>query len=284
MSVAGFYDWLTRFQDWARMAGHDTGCRELTVHRRLRDDAGVPSGTTVHERLLAALRESGGTTDCPSVLDAGCGLGGTAFFVQASLGGRVVGITLSEGQRRRAADEAARRGVSDACHFVVRSYDSDLSDLLPQGADLVLAIESLAHAPQPAATIARLARRLRPGGCLVVVDDMPGDTLAVDDADFVGFRRGWMCPALATLDAIETAMRDSGLLVVPPVDLTPLVPLRPAPAVRWLIRVNQVAHAVTRFTPARTLVESFHGGLMLERLYARGQMRYRLVLGRRPMG
>lgn len=282
MNVAHFYDWLARFQDWARAAGHDTGREALTVHRRLRDGSGAPSGATVHTHLLAALHEAGGVAATPRVLDAGCGLGGTTFFLQAALGGEAVGITLSDGQRRRAAAEAARRGLSHSCRFAVRSYDDDLSDLLPSGADLVVAIESLAHAPDPAATLVRLAGHLRPGGSLVVVDDMPADALGRDDADFVGFRRGWMCAAIAPYSAVDAAMRAAGLHVAPPLDLTSLVTQRPAASRERLIRLNLAAQAVTRFTPARTLVESFHGGLMLERLYARGLMRYRLVIGRRP--
>lgn len=282
MNIPHFYDWLTRFQDWTRSVGHDTGRPEHTVHRRMRDAAGVASGSTVHVRLLELLRMHGGVTAQPRLLDAGCGLGGTTFFLHGALGGRAVGITLSAGQRRRASAEAARRGVAASCRFVVRSYDDDLSDLFPDGIDLVVAIESLAHAPDPAATLARLAARLRPGGVVAIVDDMPGDALAWDDPDFAGFRRGWMCPAVASARAVETALRSSGLDVSASVDFTPWVPHRPPAALERLVRVNLAVQALTRFTPARTLVESLHGGLMLERLYHRGLMHYRLVLARRP--
>lgn len=282
MSVAHFYDWLARFQDWARSVGHDTGRSDLTVHRRLLDDTGVSSGTTVHTRLLDTIRAHGGVHPAPRILDAGCGLGGTTLFLQGALGGQAVGITLSEGQRRRASAEAERRGVAGACRFVVRSYDADLTDLFPDGFDLVVAIESLAHAPDPAVTLARLAARLRPGGVVAVVDDMPGDGLAWDDADFAGFRRGWMVPAVATAGAIEAALRSAGLEVAASVDLTPAVPHRAKASLERLVRVNLAVQALTRVTPARTLVESLHGGLMLERLYHRGLMHYRLVLARRP--
>src|SRR4029453_12219333 len=93
----------------------------------------------------------------PRVLDAGCGLGGTTFYLHADRGGRYDGITLSADQRARAEREALRRGVADACRFHVRSYDDDLRALAPDGVDLVIAIESLAHAPDPPRPLAHLA-------------------------------------------------------------------------------------------------------------------------------
>lgn len=282
VSVADFYDWLSRFQDWARRAGHDTGRAELTVHRRLRTAAGAASGAVVHEQLLATLRGIGAPLAQPRVLDAGCGLGGTTFFLHDALGGRYVGITLSEGQRSRAAAEAQRRGVAASCRFAVRSYDADLRDLLPSGADLVVAIESLAHAPDPTATIARLAAVLEPGGCLAIVDDMPLARLPADDPDFAAFRRGWLCPAIASAETVRAAVAAAGLTLAADVDLTPLMPLREPRSLERLIRLNAALQTVSRATPARTLVESLHGGLMLERLYHRRRATYRLVVGRRP--
>ena len=124
MSLARYYAWLSRFEDASGLF------------------ATADTGTT--DRAPAA----GGQV----VLDAGCGLGGTTFFLQACLGGRYRGITLSPDQAARATAEAARRGLSAMCHFAVRSYHDDLADLLPDGADLIVAIESLAHAPDPPAT------------------------------------------------------------------------------------------------------------------------------------
>jgi SAM-dependent methyltransferase len=282
MSLPRFYDWLSWFQDVAGHVGHDTGRRELAVHRRLQSDSGPPSGTVVHDRLLDVLTDAAPLPREPRVLDAGCGLGGTTFFLQRALGGRYSGITLSDAQRDRATREAARRGLDSACTFVVRNYDDDLRDLLPDGVDLIVAIESLAHSPSPAATVARLARWLRPEGRLAIVDDMPSPRLPPDDRDFDGFRRGWLCPALAPAASLAAAMDAAGLTLVADVDLTPAVPLRAPRSLAWLVRLNAAARPLARPTPVRVLVESLHGGLMLERLYRRGLMEYRLLVARRP--
>jgi len=283
MSVARYYAWLSWFQDLARGVAHDTGQDTFTVHRRLRADDGTVSGDVLHERIVEALRATAGAGTAPSldVLDAGCGLGGTTLFLHARLGGRYTGITLSDAQAARASAEAARRGVTEACRFVVRDYDADLSDLLPDGADLVIAIESLAHAPDPAATVARLAARLRPGGRLLLVDDVPVDGLAHDDPDFAGFRAGWLCPAIARESALTAAITAAELTVCHDDDLTPRVAARGAAMLMALTATSRAARFLLRPTPAGVLMGALHGGLRLERLYRRRLVHYRLIVARR---
>jgi SAM-dependent methyltransferase len=283
VSIATFYAWLSRFQDVARLVGHDTGQRELTVHRRLADASGAPSGDIVHGVMFEALQSTGTMPAVPVVLDAGCGLGGTTFFLRDRTdGGRYCGLTLSPAQRDRAEREARRRGLAGACQFVLRSYDADLRDLLPDGADLVVAIESLAHAPDPAETLAHVAALLRAGGRLVIVDDMPRPGLPLGDPDFEGFRAGWMCPAVASAETLREACRRAGLVICAEVDLTPRVPLRDPRGLAHRLTASTVARTAFRWTPARTFLDSLHGGLLLERLYARGLMEYRVIVARRP--
>jgi len=282
MSIARYYAWLSRYQDAARGVAHDTGQQTLTVHRHLRADDGTVSGDVLHARVLDAVIATGGAP--ADVLDAGCGLGGTTFYLQARLGGRYTGITLSDTQCARATAEAAGRGLAAQCRFAVRDYDADLTDLLPTGVNLIVAIESLAHAPDPAATIARLASRLRPGGRLLLVDDVPRDTLAWEDRDFSGFRAGWLCPAVATDAALTAAVAAAGLTVCHDEDLTPRMTTRRRASREVLTALSGVGRVLLAPTPARVLMGALHGGLMLERLYARGVVRYRLVVARAEAG
>lgn len=282
MSIARYYAWLSRFQDAARRVAHDTGQQTLTVHRHLRADDGTVSGDVLHGRVLDAVVATAGRGGAPAdVLDAGCGLGGTIFYLQARLGSRGTGITLSDTQCARATAEAARRGLAEVCRFAVRDYDADLTDLLPAGVDLIVAIESLAHAPDPAATIGRLAARLRPGGRLLLVDDVPRDTLAWDDPDFAGFRTGWLCPAVATDATLDAALARAGLTVCHDEDLTPRMTARRPFTLGALLLAARAASAVLAPTPARLLMGALRGGLHLERLYRRGVVRYRLVVAAR---
>jgi SAM-dependent methyltransferase len=214
------------------------------------------------------------------VVDAGCGLGGTIFFLHRSLGGEYDGLTLSAVQRDRAAAEARRRGVAAACRFHVRNYDEGLDGIAPSGADAVLAVESLAHSPDPGRSVAALARGLRPGGRLAVVDDMPVPHLPDDDPDLAAFRAGWQCPVVARRAELVGAFRAGGLTVEHDEDLTPRVVLRGAAALERLVRANR---GIRRWAGggASLVLDALHGGLMLERLYRRGVMEYRLIVAGR---
>ena len=278
MTLARYYDWLSWFQRLTSWAGSSSGYRSLTVHRGLAtDDSAVGAADVVHEHILAAV----GPLTSPRVIDAGCGLGGTIFYLHRRWGGEYHGLTLSETQRARAHREAQRRGVASDCRFHRQSYDRPLIELVPDGADLVVAIESLAHSADPRLTIANWAAAIRPGGRLVVVDDVPVDTLADSDDDFAGFRSGWQCPAIARRAVIVNGLSEHGLTVEREVDLTPLVRHRNEAALERLVWINRRARALLAWTGAGQLIDSLHGGLMLERLYLRGVMRYQLVLARR---
>ena len=277
VSVERYYNWLSWFQRATSWIGQGGGYQSLTVHRLLASsDPAVASADVIHERILAAV-----DIEAPRVVDAGCGLGGTIFYLHHRLGGEYDGLTLSPTQRVHAEREAKRRGVAAACRFHLRSYDDDLRAIVPDGADLILAVESLAHSVRPERTVANLAGALRRGGALIVVDDVPDDALADGDGDFAGFRRGWRCPAIARHAALLGALSNAGLEVERDEDLTPLVARREPSEIERLMRINRRWRSRIGWLGAAELIDSLHGGLMLERLYRRGLMRYRLVAARR---
>jgi SAM-dependent methyltransferase len=278
MSLSRYYDWLSAFQRVTSWIGHGGGYQSLTVHRLLAsNNPAIGAADVVHERIIAAV----GSIRAPRVLDAGCGLGGTIFYLHGRLGGEYDGLTVSPAQRARAEREARRRGVSAACRFHLRSYDEDPRAIVPGGADLVVAVESLAHAANPPQTIATLARALRPGGRLVVVDDVPDDRLEAEDVDFARFREGWQCPAISPAGTLLGSLSDAGLAVEADDDLTPLVAQRDPDELERLAKTNRRWRAPAGWIGAAELIDSLYGGLMLERLYRRGLMRYRLVAARR---
>jgi SAM-dependent methyltransferase len=278
VSVERYYNWLSWFQRATSWIGQGGGYQSLTVHRLLASsDPGVSAADVVHERILAAA----GAMEAPRVVDAGCGLGGTIFHLHRRLGGTYDGLTLSPTQRAHAEREAKRRGVAAACRFHLRSYDDDLRPIVPDGADLIIAIESFAHAVRPEHTVANLARALRHGGALIVVDDVPDDALTEADGDFAGFRSGWRCPAIARHATLLGALSDAGLDVERDEDLTPLVARRDPSEIERLVTINRRWRWWVGWLGAAELIDSLHGGLMLERLYRRGLMRYRLVAARR---
>ncbi|MGC4082585.1 MAG: class I SAM-dependent methyltransferase [Vicinamibacterales bacterium] len=105
-------------------------------------NGGRPTFSRLHDLLIDLLPHAADLR----VLDAGCGLGGTMLAVAHARHATCVGVTLSPSQAATANTAAARAGLADRVAAHVRSYDAP-----PAGPfDLVIAIESLAHSPNPA--------------------------------------------------------------------------------------------------------------------------------------
>jgi tocopherol O-methyltransferase len=119
----------------------------------------------VHNRLLAERAE---ITGRHRVLDAGCGMGGSALFLAETYGAHVDGISLSSVQLREAGHAAAQRHLEHLVTFSQQDYTS--TNFEPDSFDVVWAFESVCHAVNKRDFIAEAFRVLRPGGRLVMAD------------------------------------------------------------------------------------------------------------------
>ncbi len=277
--IAAYYDHLQRFLDLARRFGRGGGAQHSSTHRFLAAASGETGDPTPGperlDRLVIDAARAAGLGPDPRVLDAGCGLGGTIFRWRERLGGTYDGLTLSPEQQRRAQAEAARRGVSDSCRFHVRSYQYPM----PPAYNAAIAIESLAHSPDPAATIDNLVHALLPGGLLLIVDDMPeGDGGRM----LAGFKTGWRCPVLLDGNGIRARLQAAGMIVVRDDDLTPRLRPRGLMWLKVLIAVFGAARAVAPTSAMRDVLDAFRGGFYLEALYRVKAMRYRLIVAAKP--
>ncbi len=270
-----YYDRLARWTAWLANVGYGGGRLTLTAHRALADPKadGRPTFTRLHDVLAAALPSPLGGR----VLDAGCGLGGTMLDLAMRGPASFMGLTLSGEQAAIARAAVTKAGLDGRITVHVASYDEP-----PEGPfDVVIAIESLAHSPQPAATLATLAARLAPGGLLAIVDDVPEDG-ARGTRDLALFQSGWRLPVLLGAAEIASALQHCGLAGVADYDLTAEQRLRTLRQIARLESVNRALHRVVPVPALRAVLDSYEGGLALERLYARGLMRYRFVVSRKP--
>lgn len=253
--VARYYDRNTR--RFLRFGG---GAGALAIHRELWGP-GVASATEAKRyvnRLLGDEIASSGI-DTSAVLDLGCGVGGTLFELAVRFpGARLHGVTISRAQRELAEAWAHRLGVDDRCAFHVGDFHDprlQLSmgpgahpgrgssrtgapaatvDLEPHGdttmrASAVIAVESFAHATDPAAFFRTAARHLDAEGRLIVVDDFlairRAELTASDAARVDRFEEGWRLGTLLTADEAREAARAADLIPTGEVDLTHLIHL-----------------------------------------------------------
>ena len=277
--IARYYAFLDRLTQLNVMRS-ESGSQAQPIHRALKDprspeEGGGPPSPTIIHRLI---REAATLPEAPRVLDAGCGYGATAFDLQPQTGGTWLGITLSPIQVQRATAEAARRQISQHLRFALQSYDAPL----PGPFDLIIAIESLIHSTNPAASIANLATHLAPGGQLVIVDDMPEPGLSPEDeADLALFKRMWRCPVAPPAPEWRGALATAGLTLTHEQDLTPLI-LLGNPADLRATRARQQRRAFWLGLVGQGLREQADiGGRTLELLHLKGAVRYRLLAARK---
>jgi DNA-binding transcriptional ArsR family regulator/protein-L-isoaspartate O-methyltransferase len=102
-------------------------------------------------------------------VDAGTG-DGVLLDLLAPVFGRVIAVDRSDAQLERAARRVKQRGYANVELMQAELGASELVARTGAGADVVVAARVLHHAPLPRVALAELARLLRPGGKLLVID------------------------------------------------------------------------------------------------------------------
>jgi cyclopropane fatty-acyl-phospholipid synthase-like methyltransferase len=157
------------------------------------------------------------------ILDAGCGVGGSAIWLAKTYDVEVLGITPVASQVDRAHRFAQEQGVADRVSFEQQDYTHTV---FPDASfDVVWAMESLCHAPEKRLVLAEARRLLRPGGRLGMVEYMRTRRphAAAGEALLHSWLSGWAIPDLATAAEWLEWTQDVGLHNVQLVDITPNV-------------------------------------------------------------
>src|SRR3954449_10447223 len=154
---------------------------DRAIHRELWGPGVTSSREAVNHTHALVLDQL--APDDRRVLDLGCGVGAAALYLARRRAVEVVGVSISPAQVRLADRFAARGGpLQGAVRFTQADFTALPGDLT--GFDLAFAIESFVHADRAAGFFDQAARALRPGGALVVIDDIrvgDRDGPALDD-------------------------------------------------------------------------------------------------------
>jgi tocopherol O-methyltransferase len=212
----------------------------------------------------------------PHVVDLGCGVGGSLTYLASRLPIRGTGITLSPVQAHMATERVRALGLADRVTCVEGDFTHLPAGIAP--ADAAFAIESFVHGPAPAAFFAECARLIRPGGALIICDDLRRPTTDPRAAPALQrFQRGWHVNTLITRAELIAHARAAGFAHEHSTDLTPWLELR-----RPRDRAIAAFVALCGWLPlARTPIAHVVGGSALQTCLARGWVGYELAWFRR---
>jgi MPBQ/MSBQ methyltransferase len=150
-----------------------------------------------------------------TVLDVGCGIGGSSRILARDYGFEVTGITISPNQVRRAQDLtppglSARFQVDDA--MALSFPDASF--------DVVWSVEAGPHMPDKAVFARELLRVLKPGGVLVVADWNQRDDRQVplnawERPVMRQLLDQWSHPAFASIEGFAEDLEATGLVAGP---------------------------------------------------------------------
>jgi tocopherol O-methyltransferase len=145
-----------------------------------------------------------------TVLDAGCGVGGSSIFLAQRYGCRVTGITLSAKQVQKASEYARKLAVEPLPSFQVMDYTQ--THFEDSSFDVVWGVESVCHAQDKSLFIKEAFRVLKQGGRLIIADGFaikdsydPEDRILMER-----WLKGWGVQSLETINNFENYLKKTG--------------------------------------------------------------------------
>jgi tocopherol O-methyltransferase len=183
------------------------------------------------------------------------------------------GVTLSPLQVRAARNRIESASLSDRVTCSEGDY-GDLPDAM-KVADVAYAIESFVHGPDPARFFAEAARLVRPGGALVICDDVRrGGNSRKAERAVRRFTLGWHVNSLLEAGELRSLAGEAGFEHESTEDLSPYLELR-----RARDRVIAAAVAIVGWLPLeRTRFGPLVGGSALQKCLARRWIGYDLMV------
>lgn len=235
--------------------------------------------------LIEEVLAWGGVRQAQDILDAGCGIGGSALYLADKYQANVIGITLSPVQAQRATERAEAAGMATGAppraEFVVA--DALHTPFNEQQFDLIWSMESGEHMPDKAAFLQECYRLLKPGGQLLMAtwchrptDSLAGPLTTAEQRHLEGIYRNYALPYVISLPEYAQIAQDCGFQSIQTADwsdaVAPFWDLVIESVFEWPALTGLVQAGWTTIQGAFTLV-------LMRQGFQRGLIRYGLLSG-----
>jgi len=267
--IADYYNQtLNHYQTWWKLD------RVMALHYGI-SDAGTKSFAEELMNTNRILADMAGLKAGERVLDAGCGVGGSLFYMARQYNIQGVGCTLSEKQLKYAKKKAKQDHLEQAIQF--KNQDFCHTGFTDESFDVIWALESLNHLADLHDFAAETFRLLKPGGRAVLAFYH-----ATTEFDTKAYLQKWMDTwGMASILFTETyvnQLENAGLKITQIKDVTSAI----FPTARRMYRASllgalpSVLYNASHHT-SRYARNHFKAGLYQYKALKRNLWRYKII-------
>lgn len=167
------------------------------------------------EELLAWGNLSETQNSPKTILDVGCGIGGSTLYLAEKFNATAQGVTLSPEQAKRGTERAQEANLGDRVQFqVANALELPFAE---NSFDLVWSLESGEHFPDKAKFLQEAYRVLKPGGKLVMAtwchrptDSLAGELTADEKQHLAEIYRVYCLPYVISLPDYRAIAQEVG--------------------------------------------------------------------------
>lgn len=171
---------------------------------------GDESSSVAQQQLTETMASLAQIQPGQSILDVGCGMGGSSIHLARTAQCQVTGVTLSPLQRRWASGEAWWRGAAAKTQFLCG--DIETIDFPENSFDVLWSIECTEHLFDKPRFFQRATQWLRPGGRVAICAWLAGQRHDAEANQRVyDVCEGFLCPSLGTAADYQEWMTAAGL-------------------------------------------------------------------------
>lgn len=154
------------------------------------------------------------------VLDAGCGMGGTAIWIAENYGAHVTGITITKRHIVLAEKYAKDRGVSELTKFEHKDFCE--TGFASETFDAIYGIESISYSENHDEFLNEAYRLLKKGGKLIVCDGymVKRELTEEQQKDVDDVNIGWAMPGFSNREDFNNSLKNLHFQNVKFVDAT----------------------------------------------------------------
>ena len=167
------------------------------------------------ERMVEVIVAPAGIEEHHHVVDAGCGVGGTAFHLARTRGCKVTGVNLCETQLEIAKSKAVNANLGERIDFEHANCSRNLP-FADGSVDVVVNIESARHYSDRRRFLDEVYRILKPGGRIVASDWMAHDLIPVSQYKryIQPLCEDWIMYSLESQSSYTRLLQEAGLEVI----------------------------------------------------------------------